>query len=390
MSGKPAYVTPIRSLVASTYRAPEQIKGCLLRVYVENLKCGKDKCVALIVDKDKKHPLKSVLVCEAWSPVDQKHTLRYLKPLKKKIISLTNAKIQTKGKTMVYFDAAVKWSWDSKTEVKEAAEDEEYPRQLPELPDIKAAASLKAACMISTQAVVTETGSAVPRNVPGGVSKLVANLKVATGKKDMAAAFWEDLAQQMGEASTGQVYRLDWMILKPEGAGKCSLGSTAMSSVALLEGDTASAVGNNLAVATDRETMSATYGQSRKDKMKKAPCHSDLFTLETIQSLQLGTPGVVLVPAMYAVDVRGMAAEMSSRAWYTGCAHCKKQMEQVGNKMQCPEHGENKGKRVFGGQMLFADPSYKKELAVWEETLRHMAKEFLGTPIWTRRISWMT
>ena len=38
---------------------------------------------------------------------------------------------------------------------------------------------------------------------------------------------------------------------------------------------------------------------------------------------------------------------------------------------------QNKGKKVFGVQLLFADPGHKKELAVWEETLRTMAREFL-------------
>ena len=80
---------------------------------------------------------------------------------------------------------------------------------------------------------------------------------------------------------------------------------------------------------------------------------------------------------MYVQDARGMSAEMPSRAWYFGCALCKKYLD-VGLKMQCPEYGENKERKVYGGQLMLADPSRKKELAVWEETLKRVTKDFLG------------
>jgi hypothetical protein len=40
----------------------------------------------------------------------------------------------------------------------------------------------------------------------------------------------------------------------------------------------------------------------------------------------------------------------------------------------CPDHGENKGKQVYGGQLLLADPSHKKEFAIWEEMLRRLTE----------------
>ena len=107
--------------------------------------------------------------------------------------------------------------------------------------------------------------------------------------------------------------------------------------------------------------------------MKKPPSKGDLYALETMEALQLSTTGIVLVPAVYLRDARGMTTENPGRAWYSGCTQCKKQLD----SQICPDHGENKGKKVYGGQIVFADPSHRKEFAVWEETLRRMIKEFL-------------
>ena len=63
----------------------------------------------------------------------------------------------------------------------------------------------------------------------------VCNLKEATGNKDMAAVFGKELAH-MSKATVGQVYRLDWMILKPESAGKYSLGSSTNCTLTLVDG----------------------------------------------------------------------------------------------------------------------------------------------------------
>ena len=82
-------------------------------VYVETLKGGKEKTVATIVDKDKSRPLKGVLVLEAWSPADQSHMLKHLRPHVGKVVSMTTSKTQSRGRTLVYFDVGVKMAYDT-------------------------------------------------------------------------------------------------------------------------------------------------------------------------------------------------------------------------------------------------------------------------------------
>ena len=104
---KPAFVKAINILVASSARVPEQIKGRLLFMYVETLKGGKEKCMAVIVDKDTTRPLKSVLVLEAWTPGDIAHMRQHLDPLRMQVVTLTNARIASRGKTLVFYDSAI-------------------------------------------------------------------------------------------------------------------------------------------------------------------------------------------------------------------------------------------------------------------------------------------
>ena len=378
MSGKPAYVKPIHTLVSSSTRVSEQIKGRLLFVHSETLKSGSQKTIAVMADKDPKFALKSVLVIEAWSPADQNHLQQKLKPLEGKVVSLTNAKISLRGKTLVFFDSGIKCVWDTKTQVTECKEDTSYPTQLPALPNMSAVAKIPHVCMVSLVAAVAEEGPAQDRQVIPGKTKSVANLKVAIGDKTMAAAFWDGLSEKMGSATVSQVYRLDWVMLKQESPGKYALTSVAASVADLQEGEAASAVTDGLAAPADMVSMSTQYGESYEDKMKKPFAQGDLFSLEEIQSLQFGKPGVLLVPATYLLEARGMTAEMPNRSWYTGCTQCKKQLESVGSQMQCVQHGVNKGKKVYGGQLLLADLSHKKELAIWEDTLRRLVKDFLG------------
>ena len=242
---KPVYVKPISSLVASHARVAEQIKGRLLFVHIEMLrenqahplpfvyhgssftirtKGGKEKCTAVIVDADITRPLKSVLVLEAWSPCDVSHMRKLLDPLHMQVVSITNAKIVPKAKSLVFFDTAIKCAWDIQTEVAAAANDLAYPMRFPALPHMQDASAVKTPCMITIVAAITEAGSSQERPMPTGGTKPVANLKVATGATVMAAAFWDSQAQQMGAAKVGQVYRIDWVMLKPEGNGKYSLG----------------------------------------------------------------------------------------------------------------------------------------------------------------------
>mgnify|MGYP007024378867 CR=1 FL=1 len=89
------------------------------------------------------------------------------------------------------------------------------------------------------------------------------------------------------------------------------------------------------------------------------------------------------MPAAYLLEARGMTAETPNRAWYTGCTQCKKPLQSVGLKMNCEQHGENKGKKVYSGQLLLADLSHKTQCVDWSRT-------FSGMRIWTWRTSWRT
>ena len=378
MSQKPAYVKPIHSLVACNTRVSEQIKGRLLFVHTEKLKSGFEKAIAVMVDKDHQFALKSVLVHEAWPPADQGRLRKILNPLEGKVVSITNAKIAPKGRTIVFFDSSIKSVFDQHTDVVECPDDDSYPTQLPALPNLMAARSLLHASYVSLVAAVTEEGAAVERNVTPTVKKWVANLKMATDSTNMSAAFWDGHAEKMGSAKAGQVYRLDWVLLKQEAIGKYSLSSVTASAVDLEEGALATAVQDSLADPSQMINMSTQFGHTYADKMKKQLVQGDLYSLEEIQSLQMGTASVLLIPGCYMLEARGMTADSPNRAWYTGCTQCKKQLESVGSKMQCPRHGENKGKKVYAGQVMLADSSHKKELAVWDEMLRRLIKNFLG------------
>ena len=373
MSQKPAYIKPIHTLVASSTRVPEQIKGRLVFVHTEKLRSGSEKAIAVMVDKHMEFALKSVLVHEAWSPADQGRLRKSLNPLVGKVVSITNAKIVPRHKSCVFFDASIKSAFDQHTVVTECPDDDSYPSQLPVLPNLHVAKSLSHASYVSLVAAVTDEGAAVERNVTPTVKKWVANLKMATDSTNMSAAFWDGHAEKMGSAKAGQVYRLDWVLLKQEAIGKYSLSSVTASAVDLEEGALATAVQDSLADPSQMINMS-TYA----DKMKKQLVQGDLYSLEEIQSLQMGTASVLLIPGCYMLEARGMTADSPNRAWYTGCTQCKKQLESVGSKMQCPRHGENKGKKVYAGQVMLADSSHKKELAVWDEMLRRLIKNFLG------------
>ena len=378
MSQKPAYVKPIHSLVACNTRVSEQIKGRLLFVHTEKLKSGFEKAIAVMVDKDHQFALKSVLVHEAWPPADQGRLRKILNPLEGKVVSITNAKIAPKGRTIVFFDSSIKSVFDQHTAVVECADDDSYPTQLPALPNLMAARSLLHASYVSLVAAVTEEGAAVERNVTPTVKKWVTNLKMATDSTNMSAAFWDGHAEKMGSAKAGQVYRLDWVLLKQEASGKYSLSSVTASAVDIAEGALATAVQDSLADPSQMINMSTQFGHTYADKMKKQLVQGDLYSLEEIQSLQMGTASVLLIPGCYMLEARGMTADSPNRAWYTGCTQCKKQLESVGIKMQCPRHGDNKGKKIYAGQVLLADSSHKKELPVWDEMLRRLIRDFLG------------
>ena len=98
---KAAYVRPIKDLSVMAGRVSEQVCGRLVHHFNETFKKGPSKTVAVIVDGES---LRSVLVLEAWSAADQAHMKQSLLPHAGKVVSVTNFKLQSKGRSLVYFD----------------------------------------------------------------------------------------------------------------------------------------------------------------------------------------------------------------------------------------------------------------------------------------------
>ena len=65
-----------------------------------------------------------------------------------------------------------------------------------------------------------------------------------------------------------------------------------------------------------------------------------------------------------------MNSENSDSLWYLGCTQLQQDMT---GGLMCETHGTNAGKRVYGAQVLFADPTRTLEAAVWEDALRALA-----------------
>ena len=93
--------------------------------------------------------------------------------------------------------------------------------------------------MVSVVAAVTQEGQVAERNVSSTTTKDVANLKMGTGRTNMSAAFWDYLAETMSAAKIGEVYRIDWVLLKQDAPGKYSLSSRHWTTVHRIEGDAA-------------------------------------------------------------------------------------------------------------------------------------------------------
>ena len=369
---KEVYVRPIKDLSVVAGRVSEQVCGRLVHHFTETFKKGSSKIVAVIVDGES---LRSVLVLEAWSAVDQAHMQKSLLPHAGKVVSVTNFKLQSKGRSLVYFDRDLKVAFDKSTKVHLAAG--EFPTALPLLPNVKDATLCSGSCMVSLEVVVLEDAVATEAKLQGGGTKKVCNAKVASGDCSLNAAFWHPLSEDMATASKNGVYRLDWMMLIPEGPGNFKLTSGAGSSVQQQVGDVADAARRKLAVADDITSLSTTYGRSREEKLKEMFSGGSLTTLHHIMRLNPATGFYsgrsMMIPTVFVKDIRGMNSDNSDSLWYLGCTQCKKQLQENSTGLQCENHGPNAGKKVYGAQVLFADPTRTLEVAVWEAALKDLA-----------------
>ena len=163
-----------------------------------------------------------------------------------------------------------------------------------------------------------------------------------------------------------------------DGPGKFKLTSGSGSEVQQQIGDVAEETRQKLAEVDDIQSLSAIYGRSRDEKLRQMFSVGSLTTLHHIMHLDPGT-GVyqgksMMIPAVFVKDIRGMNSENSESLWYLGCTLCKKQLqEDMTTGLMCETHEKNEGKRVYGAQVLFADPTRTLEAAVWEDALRALA-----------------
>ena len=65
------------------------------------------------------------------------------------------------------------------------------------------------------------------------------------------------------------------------------LSSIAGTKTTLIEGSEAKAVSDNLADPASMQSMSATFGKTREDKMNEATSRGNLTTVEAIETLKL-------------------------------------------------------------------------------------------------------
>ena len=372
MVSKAAYVRPIKDLSVVAGRVSEQVCGRVVHHFTETFKKGSSKTVAVIVDGDS---LRSVLVLEAWAFADQAHMKQTLFQYAGQVVSLTNFKLQSKGRSLVYFDRDLKMAFDKNTKVDLGTG--EFPVTLPLFPNVKDATLCNGPCMVSMQVVLLEDPVTSEAKMQAGGTKKVCNAKVASGDCSLNVAFWHPLSEDMASASKNGVFRLDWMMLIPDGPGKFKLTSGSGSAVQQQIGDVAEETRQKLAVVDGIQSLSASYGRSREEKLKQMFSVGSLTTLHHIMHLDPAT-GVyqgrsMMIPAVFVKDIRGMNSDNSESLWYLGCTHCKKQLHEDKGSLMCETHGANAGKRVYGAQVLFADPTRMLEVAVWEDALRALA-----------------
>eukprot|EP00435_Cladocopium_sp_Y103_P049826 s1794_g15.t1 len=215
-------------------RVTEQVRGRLVHHYTEIFKKGSSKTVAVLVDGES---LRSVLVLEAWSAADQAHMKQALLPHAGQVVCLTAFKAQSRGRSLVFFDRDLRVAFDKSTKVTLGTG--EYPMKLPLLPQVKDAMLCANSCMISIEVVLLEDPVTKDVTLQDGGKK-------QSGDSSLNAAFWHPLSEQMQSASKNGVYRLDWVMLIPEGAGRFKLTTGAGSEVSQSFGEAATVARSNL------------------------------------------------------------------------------------------------------------------------------------------------
>ena len=117
---KEKYTQSISKLTQGTGRMKEKIVGRLLGCWKEDLPGGKSKIMACVLDGK---TFQDVLVAEAWSLADQTYAQNTLPPLCGQVVAMENAKIASKGKSVVFHSKQLKMSFDRQTKVEKLPDD---------------------------------------------------------------------------------------------------------------------------------------------------------------------------------------------------------------------------------------------------------------------------
>ena len=362
---KEKYTQEIPKLMPSSVRLKEQITGRILGCWKETLHNGRTKILAIVSDGDK---MNNVLTAEAWNDADQAYAVRVIMPLIGQVASFEKAKVGNKGKTTVFHTKRIKMCFDKNTDVKKRPDDKKFPHALPLL-DFQDIPNMHTMCTISVQACVQEAAVPVPRPVDGG-QKMVTNLKVALGDKEIEAAFWGDeLAKEMGQAQPGDVYRFDWITLVPHGQDLFKLASNGGTFVKKITG--AEADLTRASVAADIVSLSPQFRQTRQQKLARPTCRVSLSFVSHMQDADISDDNsnayqnTVIVPCCYVKEIRTLSAE-SDLPFYWGCPQCRKMLESG----LCPEHGVvGSPIKIEAVIIVLQDPMAMWEGVLWTEPL---------------------
>ena len=320
----------------------------------------KQKSFAILCDGT---DLNSVIAVEAWNNPDQK-AMKSLICQKGNVVSLANAKLQSKGKGLGFLGKQVKIAFDTCTVVKPAPAGQ-VPESLP-LVGMKDLKALMTVCAVSMEAVLHVPGSAVERNFDGK-KKRVSNVKLACESFLVDAAFWGTHATEIAGATAGQALRLDWVCAKPEGDGLVKLTSTAWTKLTLLDAGRSREMAGQ--VSDELQNLFPQYSMTREQKLQLPAAQG---SIEILHHLLKGSgveaqSGTVKMSCCYVVDMRGLDSENPDRCYYIGCSQCKKMC--TGS---CPNHSTAALTEHFALAVTLRDPTGSQEFIMNGDSMKSM------------------
>ena len=377
MAAKPKYTQEISKLSAASTRMKEQISGRLVAYWKEDLKGGKTKIMFILMDGQN---FQNVLTVDVWSDAAQAHAEANVKPRLQQVVALGNGKITSKGKAIVFHGKQIKMSYDQNTEVKKLQDNVNYGKELPLL-TMADISKLASQCAISLVVCVQEISGPHNRRTDDG-EKVVSNLKVALQDRQLEAAFWgHKLATQMGQATAGDVYRIDWITLHPLGQDLFKLVSNGGTQVQQVHGTSADDVRG--ALSANLVSMSPQFSMSRSEKLKLDTSRISLSFVAHMQEADIAEDNseayktTVQVPCCFLKEVRSLGHGTSDLPHYYGCPKCKKA---TNSDDLCPEHGKVIPNKVQGLTVVLQDPCTIFECTLWKEPLEALLAEFAIRP----------